>query len=1070
MLEVLALWGVKTVGKATWSFSKPILEAVATDVAKDTAKSYVGKCFKSVFSVIHREPLTKATGLALKELLDSIEYELSEALDEATEAEKNAWQKDVARFVKQAEVTAAFEDLFLKPDYKLDPKDFAAAWAKLEDARELPEDFRWKSIARSFSKKVAEIRASTKELQETFDSLARAQDSEALQELVGLPPDFDLDTYREALVERYGNLDFASMDTTGAYYSGVKLWSVFVAQSARECHEYDPQLLELPKEELVRLVEAGELDAVQLAESEKYQEERRRAYINQLPEPILEAVRSAANSKLVVLGDPGSGKSSLLRYLALQWAKIPDANQRYTSPLPLLIELREYSRWKCPSGKSFPRYLHEASTWHRLNQQTLKHMLEQPDRVVLLLDGLDEVFDPQEREWVVNDIHRFSNEYKQVRIVLTSRVVGYQARRLRDAEFRHFMLQDLDEGQIRGFLDRWHEVTFEAGQVQEKRERLDRAIANSKSIGQLAGNPLLLTMMAILNRHQELPRERAKLYERCSEVLLHQWDTERALGEFPGLSAEIGLREKTEILRVVAYAMQTEGDGESRANYIDGARLEELIAGYLQTERQFGQAREAARALVRQLRERNFILCFLGADSYAFVHRTFLEYFCAMEIVEQFKNRFLRESDILSTFKKHCRDDDWREILRLICSQSESMLINQIILSLVNLVNIDLLDASSPPPKEIVCTFECWSEARKVNGLQNTVSSLVCCITKIFKNNHFPNLINQIVDFSRHLSSQWLGICWDPLLEKELHWLYDKEIGVEEIEDIRESAKGWPYFAAYVFQDRDVVINLAIHSNYFTRKHALYALAEKWPDSSSRKFLEGYAVTAINSTDRHSAILVLCETWYDEGVYQFLRRRTIEEEHWSPRCLALSKLSIMFPNNSTRYLVEQCALHDKKAEARSSAFLDMAQVWKDEGTRNFLLDHGLKDEDERPRCSALSSLFHIWPSSEIQQTVKRLVFEDSSESVRRRSFSLLGRVHSKFGSILTNDERARDRDPLEPVPRDHIEAAAQKAGIPPEEIDTQVASLSAHCGWDITIGAKPEQPDDPSPFDPDLLE
>ncbi|MGD1902298.1 MAG: hypothetical protein ACFB9N_08680 [Geitlerinemataceae cyanobacterium] len=63
MLEVLALWGVKTVGKATWSFSKPILEAVATDVAKDTAKSYVGKCFKSVFSVIHREPLTMTAGI-----------------------------------------------------------------------------------------------------------------------------------------------------------------------------------------------------------------------------------------------------------------------------------------------------------------------------------------------------------------------------------------------------------------------------------------------------------------------------------------------------------------------------------------------------------------------------------------------------------------------------------------------------------------------------------------------------------------------------------------------------------------------------------------------------------------------------------------------------------------------------------------------------------------------------------------------------------------------------------------------------------------------------------------------
>ena len=47
-----------------------------------------------------------------------------------------------------------------------------------------------------------------------------------------------------------------------------------------------------------------------------------------------------------------------------------------------------------------------------------------------MLDGLDEIFDPGEREHVINDIHRFSHEYPDVRIVVTSRVVGYRAQRL----------------------------------------------------------------------------------------------------------------------------------------------------------------------------------------------------------------------------------------------------------------------------------------------------------------------------------------------------------------------------------------------------------------------------------------------------------------------------------------------------------------------------------------------------------------------------------------------------------------------------------------------------------------
>jgi len=272
------------------------------------------------------------------------------------------------------------------------------------------------------------------------------------------------------------------------------------------------------------------------------------------------------------------------------------------------------------------------------------------------------VFDPAERELVVNDIHRFSNDHKNVRIVLTSRVVGYQPHRLRNAEFRHFMLQDLDKDQIATFLTRWHEITFDKpAEAEPKRERLAKAIENSKSIAQLAGNPLLLTMMAILNRNQELPRDRVDLYQQCSRLLLHQWDVERTLGEFPGLSADIGLREKTDILRTVAYAMQTRMSDKSRANFISGTTLTSLIEDYLHTELRIEQSRAVARALVEQLRARNFILCDLGADSYAFVHRTFLEYFCAADIVHQYNvAKTLSEQDLIALFDAHCRDDDWR--------------------------------------------------------------------------------------------------------------------------------------------------------------------------------------------------------------------------------------------------------------------------------------------------------------------------------------------------------------------------------------------------------------------------
>ncbi|MBW4461088.1 MAG: NACHT domain-containing protein [Nodosilinea sp. WJT8-NPBG4] len=1020
----------------------------AKDVAKDAAKSYVGQCFKSVFSVIYKEPLTKATGRALKELLELIENELIRADIEGKRLK--AWVHDVKQFINQSQVREAIAALFLQPDYYLDPILFSTAWQQLDHPLAMPEGFSWPYVAKRFAAKVVEIRQSSAELQDTFNALAQSQNSEALRELAGLPPDFNLETYREALVERYGNLDFASLEATGAYYSEVRLWTVFVPQSMRECHEYDPQLLEVPKDELLRLVESGELDAAQLAVSEKLHDERRRAYMNQTPKPVLDVTSDAAIQRLVILGDPGSGKSSLLRFLALQWARITDANQRYTEPLPLLIELRDYNRWECPSSKGFLKYLHEASTWHRLNQQTLKHLLEQPNRVVLLLDGLDEVFDPSEREQVVNDIHRFSNEYKQVCIVVTSRVVGYQPHRLRSAEFRHFMLQDLDKDQISYFLDRWHEVTFEKSQQQEaatKRERLDKAIQNSKSITQLAGNPLLLTMMAVLNRHQELPRDRVDLYQQCSRLLLHQWDVERTMGDFPGLSAEIGLREKTDILRVVAYAMQTRVSDESRANYIDGNTLTGLIEVYLRTELRFAQSRAVARALVEQLRARNFILCYLGANSYAFVHRTFLEYFCAAEIVHQFNvAKTLTEDGLIALFDAHCRDDDWREVLRLICGQIDETFVGQIVERLATRTNLEEWKEDKQP-MELPLAIWCLSEVRNAAKLDLATDCLVWQVLNAFRQtaSDFEETLKAIEDVERLylLKSEWNEAITEIALS------YDTSYVV---------ARQFVRFIAIAFDAPKLITNLAQSTvPWNARGEALIALAKKWPDETTRQLLTQRAVDDENEYPRSAALQALAETWPDETTRHLLDEWVVEAPHTDVRSAALGALAQTWPDETTHHLLVQRAVQDNDASPRRVALQALAKTWPDETTQQLLAQRAVEDENESPRSAALGALAQTWPD-ESHDLLTQRVFQDPNERPRSSAWAALGKLHSEFGRVLPTrflNGYYPYLDPLEPLPRDHIEATAKQVGIRTEDIDAQVAELLAYFGWDITVGARP---------------
>ena len=126
---------------------------------------------------------------------------------------------------------------------------------------------------------------------------------------VALPAEFDAERYRAAVLKRFDKLNFEMLDTTGAFYSGVRLWSVFVPQSVRECHQYNPRLLEIPKEHQQRLLEAGEITAAELEEAERQADRLRQEYFSQPLRPVLDVVDEALGASVVAgraeARDPG---------------------------------------------------------------------------------------------------------------------------------------------------------------------------------------------------------------------------------------------------------------------------------------------------------------------------------------------------------------------------------------------------------------------------------------------------------------------------------------------------------------------------------------------------------------------------------------------------------------------------------------------------------------------------------------------------------------------------------------------------------------------------------------------
>ena len=537
---------------------KEVLLKLGKEALEDYVKDFFKDCIKEGVQSAKADVLKKALGEALQQFLRIVQDELEFECELSGAEIRDEYEIRIGKFLRDEEIKPLLGKAFEKDCRDIDANRLGAIWLQRYSPA-MPLGFDWDRVANQYVKEVKRIIKKSPELSAVLELEIQESIEKKLKEIAGITPDFDLKKYQEGLLERYGNLKLDSLDTTGSAYNELKLWRIFIPQNVRLVHEILPQLHEIPKEHQRRLRKSNQLEAEIDAEAL----ERYKQIYNQQPiRSVGEIIKEKENYRyVVILGDPGSGKSTLLQYLALDWANL-SLNDASFQPIPLLIELRTYMRNR-DSGqcKNFLGFFHHSSgAICNLNQHQLHEQLKAGNALVMF-DGLDEVFDPGKREDVITDIHRFTNDYPNVRVIVTSGVIGYKPQRLRDAQFHHFMLQDLDEEQIKDFVNRWHDLTFNKNDPDKprKRERLQRAIDTSKAIGELAGNPLLLTMMAILNRNQELPRDRPELYNQASRVLLHQWDVERALVEHEQLeikTIDLSLTKKL-VLRTILSKPQT---------------------------------------------------------------------------------------------------------------------------------------------------------------------------------------------------------------------------------------------------------------------------------------------------------------------------------------------------------------------------------------------------------------------------------------------------------------------------------------------------------------------------------
>jgi NACHT domain len=356
---------------------------------------------------------------------------------------------------------------------------------------------------------------------------------------------------------------------------------------------------------------------------------------------------------LAVIGAPGSGKTTLLR----NTARLACATRGRRRKYPLLIYLRDLVAEV--TGTGMPDLAGAALT--TLGDRTAHPPAGWFDKrlaagdCVVLLDGLDEVADSDNRRkvsaWVESQIKRYpKNDY-----VITARPLGYQAAPVSGA----LVLQVLGftSEQVSQFVRRWYLAAerFSSGDDSPQTRRraeagaadlLDR-LSKAPALYELTTNPLLLTMIANVHKYRgQLPGSRAELYGEICQVLLWRRQEAKQLPTGPGAAREA-------VLRTLAYDMMCEQHRDlKRPDVLERfGKVLQRMAG-MQTAEEFLADVSSSGLLVER-----------EPGLYCFAHHTLQEYLAAAHI---------HDKGSVHTLIAAVDDDWWREATLLYVASADA--------------------------------------------------------------------------------------------------------------------------------------------------------------------------------------------------------------------------------------------------------------------------------------------------------------------------------------------------------------------------------------------------------------
>jgi len=376
---------------------------------------------------------------------------------------------------------------------------------------------------------------------------------------------------------------------------------------------------------------------------------------------LLDTLADSENTWTVLLGDPGSGKTTFVNYLAYLMVTDPASLPKTLSGLlPIRLILREAAaRHIAPDvDKGTAHMLWNALQEDiaiRLGEAAAKRLLPYLQERLLneggliLLDGLDEVPEAQQRrKTLLEAVQELAGTLPRgtSRFLVTARPYAYADPKWHLAEFSILALAPFSEDQVDRFIARWYQAVrptmgWNEDTARDKGQRLHTVLKERPYLADLASRPLLLTLMATLHSSWgQLPEDRADLYEETVKLLLGRWQRAREV-KGPGgeLVVEPGI---TQTLRVGEERIRAAL--ETLAFAVHDRQRKELVRDAEPADISEGEVLVAFRTLLRNLdpdellhylKDRAGLLIARRNGVYTFPHRSFQEYLAACHLANE---------------------------------------------------------------------------------------------------------------------------------------------------------------------------------------------------------------------------------------------------------------------------------------------------------------------------------------------------------------------------------------------------------------------------------------------------